>query len=106
MSLQKKADKLSEYLHKQMTEHNFEKLPGHMFTATLRKNPPSLKLSLEPTSDLYFDYPELVVQLPIEYEFQKDKIKEQLKAGTELPFARLEQSTRIAFTAKKEDQNV
>lgn len=101
-SLLRKSEKLSEYVKQQMIMHNFEKLPGNMFTAALRKNPPSLKLAAEPTADLFLDFPEYVKQLPVEYEFDKERLREDLKAGKEISFAHLDQSTRVSFTAKKE----
>jgi len=96
-----KKEKLGAYLKEQMIAHEFEKLPGHMFTASIRKNPPSVKLTTEATADLYLDFPELVEELPVEYRFRKDKIKEELKAGKVVPFARLEQGQRVEFKVKE-----
>lgn len=101
-SIQGKHEKLRRYIKDQMIAQGFEKLPGNMFTASIRKNPPSLKFTQEPTADMLLDYPSLVdMQQTVAYVYLKDEIKAALKAGQQLPFARLEQGQRVDFVAKK-----
>jgi hypothetical protein len=102
-SIEGKHEKLKAYVKMQMDASGFDKLPGHMFTATIKKNPPSVKyLVPHVTEDIALDFSNYIdVEQRIEYSWRKDLIKEHLKAGEILPFARIEQGTRVDFVAKK-----
>lgn len=103
-SLRKKAESLKAYLHSQMSEHGYEKLPGHMFRAVLQKSSPAVEIPEEPGPTHMLAYPDYVVQ-NVSYRWNKDAVREALQNGLELSFARLRHSRHLRFfTAKKDDK--
>ncbi len=105
-SMRRKATKLLQYLHQQMLDYQYEKLPSDVFYAKVQKSPPALKIDREPYNHEFLaDVEDLIIQ-HINYEWNKEKLKKILDAGATLPFARIEQGTHIRFYVNKGDAKV
>lgn len=73
-----------------MEAADMEKVKGTLFTITIQANPEKVVMETEDVSSIPAEY--LRVKEP---EIDKAKIKEDLKAGVELSFARLEKSRGV-----------
>jgi hypothetical protein len=90
-ALEKRADSLRHYLLANMQRTGIKRIESPQFVLTVKDNPPAVEV---------FDY----LQLPAEFMRQpeppppspdKAAIKEAIKAGAEVPGARLTQSQRL-----------
>lgn len=100
-ALEKKALRLKEYLHSQMNEHGYDKLPGKMFRVALQKAAPSVEVFEDPTAQHMLTYPDYVVQ-SVNYRWNKDAIRERLQNGSDLSFAKLRHLRYVKFFAMKQ----
>lgn len=102
-SLTKKAERLTQYLHSQMSEHGYDKLPGKMFRAQLQKSSPAVETFEEPGPTHMIAYPDYVIQ-SINYKWNKELIREKLSNGQDLSFAKLRHSRYLRFYTNKKEQ--
>ena len=89
------------HIKRVMETHHFEKMPGDAFQVSIRKNPPSVVTTRPPTAEDALSDRSRFVKTTIKYEWDKPSIKEAQKAGEDLDFAYLEQSTRVQFDIRK-----
>jgi hypothetical protein len=90
---QKIAAGLREYLKQQMEVAGIERIECPLFRLTLKKNPPAVEvLDAEMVPSGYWVTPE---PKPPEARIDKTAIKNALKAGIDVPGARLVQGVRL-----------
>ncbi len=83
-TLQRNHDWMKEYLRTNMIENGIQKIECPVFTATLRK--PGKKVEITNEKDLPVEYQTLV---PASWTINKVQIGKDLKAGIEIPGAKL-----------------
>ena len=84
-SIESKATRLREYLLDNMIRTNITKIDCPHFVLSVRKNPPAVDVfNQEMIPDDYFDIPE-----PPAPTLNKNRLKDDLKAGIEIDGARL-----------------
>lgn len=90
---QKIAAGLREYLHRQMLAAGVERIECPLFRLTVKKNPPAVEVLDERQVPAgYWVTPE---PKPPEARIDKKRLAAELKAGAEVPGARLTQGTRL-----------
>jgi len=94
-----KAEKLKEYCAFIMQRDQCEKLPGSAFALSLRKST-SVECEASPTPEDAIERP-IYCKTRVAYQWDKTAIAAALKAGKELPFAKLKSSTYVTFTTNK-----
>jgi hypothetical protein len=96
-SLEKKVERLKEYVRYSMEKNGFQELPGNTFRAQLQKNAPSLEVTQPECSAIdYSKWPNYCKQIRY-YEWDKAAIKSALLDKAELPFAKLHVGTHVRF---------
>jgi hypothetical protein len=100
-ALIKRAERLEDYVRFEMEQNQFEKIPGNLWSARFRLNPPSVNITMPATADLFWDFPNYVKET-VSYSFDREAIKADIKAGKEVPFASIKQTKRLEFVARKE----
>lgn len=98
-ALEGKAQKLKDYCAYVMARDNCEKLPGGAFALSLRKST-SVETLESPTPNDAIERP-AYCKTSVAYKWDKSAIADALKAGKELPFAKLKSSTYVTFTTNK-----
>ena len=86
-TMQRNHDWLKNYLRKNMIECGITKIDSPVFTATLRK--PSKMVEITSEKELPVEYQEMI---PASWQIKKAKILKDLKAGIEIPGAKLADS--------------
>ena len=86
----KAVENIKNYLFVNMMTIGLKEIKSPLFTAKIVKNPPSVVLTNENEVDAKY-----LTIIPQSFKVNKNKIKEDLKAGIVLPFAKLEQFERI-----------
>lgn len=89
-SLERNIRRMKQTLQSNMELIGKPKVKTPLFSVWIQKNVPSLKLDVEDPKQLPAEY--LIPQDP---KVDNARIKEELKAGAELPFAHLEQSSSL-----------
>ncbi|NWO21341.1 siphovirus Gp157 family protein [Oribacterium sp. oral taxon 102] len=89
-SLERNIRRMKQTLQSNMELIGKPKVKTPLFSVWIQKNVPSLKLDVEDPKQLPAEY--LIPQDP---KINTQKIKDELKAGEKLPFARLEQSASL-----------
>ena len=89
-SLERNIRRMKQTLQSNMELIGKPKVKTPLFSVWIQKNVPSLKLDVEDPKQLPAEY--LIPQDP---KVDNVRIKEELKAGAELPFAHLEQSSSL-----------
>jgi len=95
-----RQEKFLGYMKQALESNGFEKMPGEAFVVSLKKNPPSIVTTRQPTADEAMLL-EKYVRTTITHEWRKPEIKEALKAGEVLDFAEIKQETKAVFGIKK-----
>jgi hypothetical protein len=103
---ERRQEKLEEYAL--WCLEKYPALSGSDFELSARKNPASMKCDLTKSFSKSNALPESVaLEVPEEYRdllavwvLKADKVKDDLKAGKALPFARLEQKTKLVTKPK------
>lgn len=90
-AIKKKAEHMKDYLLANLQHAKVAKIESPFFVIAIRKNPQSLKIDDEKKIPPRF----LAVPKPPEPYIDKDAVKKALKAGHEVPGARLEQKNRL-----------
>jgi hypothetical protein len=85
-ALENKADRLREYLERELTFAGIDKVKTELVTVSIQSNPPSVEI----TGEVPAEY--LVAQEP---KVDKRGILEALKAGQELSFAQITQGRSL-----------
>jgi flagellar biosynthesis protein FliP len=84
-SIEAKTDRLRQYLLENMQRTSINKIESPYFVLSVRNNPPAVDvINLAMIPSQYFDIPE-----PIALTLNKNRLKEDLKAGIEVEGARL-----------------
>jgi len=84
-SLEAKADRMRQYLLDNMLRTGISKIDCPYFALSIRKNPPSVEvINQGMIPDEYFDIPE-----PLPAVLNKNRLKEDLKAGVVIEGAKL-----------------
>lgn len=88
---QRRADRLREYLHAQLEKAGVTEIKAldNTFAIRVRKNPPSVVIDSE------IELPAQYVEVRTDTKVNKKAVGDALKAGTAVPGAHLEQSTRL-----------
>lgn len=95
--LAKKQERLDAYVKWVMEHRKFDEVPGIEFKISLKTNPASLKILKEEADALdHRDFPQYCEQVR-NYRWKKDVVKDALKGGAELTFAKLTYGKRIEF---------
>jgi hypothetical protein len=95
-SAENNRDRLRSYLAINMTQHNFQEVPGREYRIALQESQPSLEVTRQPTAADYLAAPELV-ELVKSYRWKNDVIKDALMAGDTYEFARLNKGKHVKF---------
>lgn len=93
-------ERLTNYVQFQMTQHGYEKLPGEIWEIKWRKNPPRVDVHVPADANQFLRHRAFVKQ-ETSYKWDKNKLKEALKAGQTFDFAELVQESKITFGVKK-----
>ena len=90
-AIKNRADKIRDYLQAQMARTQITKIDAPHFALTIKKNPPGVDVfDAAAVPDEFKRIPPIPMPEP-----DKSKIKDALKAGTDVPGARLTQTTRL-----------
>jgi hypothetical protein len=98
--IEAQADRFEGYVLRAMKKNGFEKLPGEAFQVSIRKSS-SVSTTRSPTADDALSDLGRFIRTKIAYEWDKAAIKDALKAGNELDFAHVDQSTSVQFSIRK-----
>lgn len=92
--------RLKDYVQYEMHRHEYEKLPGEIWEIKWRKNPAKVEIGLDACAETFLKYRSYMRQ-ETSYNWDKNAVKDKLKAGEKLDFARLTQDKNITFGVKK-----
>ena len=98
--IEAQIERFESYVLRAMKKNGFEKLPGEAFQVSLRKSS-SIATTRQPTADDALSDLGRFVRTKITYEWDKAAIKDALKAGNDLDFAHVDQSTSVQFSIRK-----
>jgi len=98
--IESQLERFEGYVIRAMEKNGFEKMPGEAFQVSIRKSL-SVNPTRHPTADDALSDLSRFVRTKITYEWDKTAIKEALKAGDDLDFAHLDQSTSVQFSIRK-----
>ncbi len=101
-AVKENLDRLKDYLHFQMTAHQYDTLAGNEFVIKMQKNSnPSLVITRDPTEKDAFERPEYVGEVPAQYIWRTDLIRDHLKSGIAAAseIGKLEYGSHIKFSA-------
>ena len=104
-AMNKKAENLRKYIHQQMAEKGYDKLPGVHWRVQFQKSSPALRYHTEPSATLYLnkDYRDYMVQ-DVTYRWNTEAIKTTLAGGNTLAFAELTHGRHIRFYPNKKNE--
>ncbi len=88
-SLKRHAGRLKEYLKRQMERTGLTKVKNHYLLLRVQANPPGVTVEDEDRIPERYKHTEIAIKL------LRSEIARALKAGEEVPGARLEQTTRL-----------
>lgn len=83
-------ENIKNYLFYNMQAIGMTEIKTPLFTAKIQKNPPSVVITDESKVDARY-----LTIIPQTFKVDKNRLKEDLKNGIELPYARLEQKERL-----------
>lgn len=102
-ALEGKAQRLKDYCAWVMAKDQLTALPGHAFSLQLRQST-AVETEVSPGPKEAMEMP-VYCKSRVTYQWDKSAIAEALKAGKELPFAKLKVNKHVLFTTKKELTN-
>jgi hypothetical protein len=96
--IENRSAKFEGYLQVTLETNNFEKLKGDAFYIELKKNPPSVVTSREPSAEDSFNLAGYVSS-SVKYSWNKKAIKAAIESGSALDFAELvnKQSLKVGI---------
>lgn len=93
-----KAQRLREYVKASMLINNVEKIPGSLFRAQVKDSKPRLEINEIANAHFFLSYPEFVTQ-QVQYNWNKEVLREELEKGHTLTFAELKKTKSLNFYA-------
>lgn len=104
-AIRKRMEGLRKYVHQQMSEKGYDKLPGNHWRVQFQKSAPALRFHVDPSPQLYLnpDYRDYLVQ-DVTYRWNAEAVKASLAGGTSLTFAELSHSRYIKFYSNKKNE--
>lgn len=92
--------RLEEWVRFSMRSQGFERVPGNLFTAQLKRTAPKLVVDQEPTAVIAFAMPDFV-RRAVSYTWRKDDIKKAMANGVKFEYGRLQESHSLSFPVRK-----
>ncbi len=99
-TVENNAERLKEYVLYAMQQNGFEKLPGKLWRLQVQKAAPALVTEYSPTAETMLEMPSFV-ERKVGYSWNKEQIKEHLKAGGEFRYGSLRDSYYVRSYVNK-----